>query len=693
MLDQFRKHYSDEDLLAHLDGELPILRDALVKKHLNLCWECRHRSHELEAQTRAIAQMLRNDRLLSHDHAAQARLKFLARRQRFEESLSRVPEFHLFSAPSFRLAGLAFISALILLGFLGSSFKAGRSRASEILARTQAVDGAFVQTALLVHQTFQIRFREIEPETHESLGRLEIWSDPHGRRFASRWQDSGGLLRHAVWRSGADKQYVYNRDAGTAVAAKIQSVESARSLVDYLPATADVSQLEYGLMEWLETRDWRPITLSSDLQMFASQDGAILRSEREASGLCLQVERTVGGVRIEYSLQLAINSYQPHLQRIRFAAPGHVTEVELSNEQCSLISPNRIDNTVFEPESRLLSARAPDLPLVSPQRSPTQSKSNFIESQPKAAAGVDKVALAALEMEARYALHRVSADLGEPIEVVQVTDGAGSYVEVRGLADTRQRAQELRAALTELGNVRINIRTSEEVLQEKTRDFPTSGIATTSGDTRILLANRHPLIQDRLERFFSADRPSGIPTAQRIAEFSTQVISSSQRALSVAWALRHLAERYGKVTRGDLLPRSRWLLEAMVRDNVNSLQTETRSIQALLKPFIWPPQEQSDAEPNSSAALNAVGADWMSVGLSLFSATSAIDESVRLLFADGGSPQGAGPSDSGGIAPSVEQVIKELINGFGHLNSGFEWFGSSSSREAFQTFRPDPKAM
>ena len=41
-------HVSDEDLLLSADGELPHGRQALIRDHLEACWECRARLIEIE---------------------------------------------------------------------------------------------------------------------------------------------------------------------------------------------------------------------------------------------------------------------------------------------------------------------------------------------------------------------------------------------------------------------------------------------------------------------------------------------------------------------------------------------------------------------------------------------------------------------------------------------------------------------
>src|SRR3979490_940364 len=108
-----RRHCSDEQLLAQLDGELPVFRSEWVKKHLNLCWDCRNRSHELEVQTQGVAKALREDSLAGQERTAKGKLRFLAWRQEFERSFK--PEPRLSFGLSRQTAVIAGLCAMAML--------------------------------------------------------------------------------------------------------------------------------------------------------------------------------------------------------------------------------------------------------------------------------------------------------------------------------------------------------------------------------------------------------------------------------------------------------------------------------------------------------------------------------------------------------------------------------------------------
>src|SRR5487761_2162105 len=74
----FRRHCSDEVLLARLDGELKARRSAAVQRHLNVCWECRSRSAELETEVQRTGHLLSQTLPSDIDKIQQARDRFIA---------------------------------------------------------------------------------------------------------------------------------------------------------------------------------------------------------------------------------------------------------------------------------------------------------------------------------------------------------------------------------------------------------------------------------------------------------------------------------------------------------------------------------------------------------------------------------------------------------------------------------------
>ncbi len=687
-----RKHCTNEELLAYADGELSPVRYSRVKKHLALCWQCRSRLGEIEAQTQAIVRMLRDDTLYGPERAALARSKFLVWQQKFERSLVAAPQTARSSASSYRVIAMAIACGLIVAVASGIWFKSSRRHVadSEILARTETADATLFRSQEVVHQTFQIRVVQIEPKRVENTGKIEVWSYSHGLRFASRWSDSKGVLQQAVWHSNNDPTYVYNPTVGPGVVTLRKSAVEVRSLLDLASYSGDLGRFQSGIMEWLQTRDWRPIALSSDIRTFTSQDGATLRVEQVGGGLCLQAERVIGGVDVKVSLQLNATSYEPLLQTIRFESQGHVMEVQLAGQGCTFVNPSRIAYAVFEPRLPavpLAPAPAPAVPsdhVAEPERSlavPTAS-AEIPNSNPAA----NPAALVGLEMEVRYALHRLRICLGEPTEVVEVTQNNVTHLEVRGLVETKVRKEALKSALAEFPSVVVNLGTAEEALKASSqRPEPQASTASPQQDNGLRLANRNLPIQSLLEGLFPPDRAANnSPAQQRVANLTTRAVSISQEALTEAWALRHLAERYSVGDSADLPPQSRWLLEVMFRDHMRDLQSETSSLENLLGPVLAKTSGSSnDFGDTFPEAFDSTSQAWKRIVMSVFFTTQQINNLVQTLFAGSDPPPVSLPQTNGGVptstdAEQVNKAIQELNTSILLQKSRFDWFEAAS---------------
>ena len=74
----FRRHYTDEQLLAFLDTELDPVWRALVSRHVKACWICRSRLSDLEDQVQTLSSTWREAGLNQPVEVEQARNRFLA---------------------------------------------------------------------------------------------------------------------------------------------------------------------------------------------------------------------------------------------------------------------------------------------------------------------------------------------------------------------------------------------------------------------------------------------------------------------------------------------------------------------------------------------------------------------------------------------------------------------------------------
>jgi DNA-directed RNA polymerase specialized sigma24 family protein len=191
------------------------------------------------------------------------------------------------------------------------------------------------------------------------------------------------------------------------------------------------------------------------------------------------------------------------------------------------------------------------------------------------------------ELAVRYALHQAGADLGDPIDVHTSTQGSAA-VAVVGIVPSRERKQELLAALSGIPHVNAQLRTEDEAARSMTALPPVTRAET-------LVVTSHSPIEKQLQEYL------GDPMA--VESFSKRAIGLSKGLMAHAWALRHLSERYGVVGSPSdlgLSPTSRQLLQIMRRDHQRGMSEATAELTTLLRPVL---HSIVQASPESFARL------------------------------------------------------------------------------------------
>jgi anti-sigma factor RsiW len=84
----FHKHYTDEQLLAYVDGELPWVRQLLAAQHLRYCWVCRQRTAELDRDIESVTRWLSQSWRLAPGGTAKAELRFRQIRGGYESAFA-----------------------------------------------------------------------------------------------------------------------------------------------------------------------------------------------------------------------------------------------------------------------------------------------------------------------------------------------------------------------------------------------------------------------------------------------------------------------------------------------------------------------------------------------------------------------------------------------------------------------------
>jgi hypothetical protein len=623
----FQKHCSDELALAYLDGELSLPAEKAVRKHLNTCWECRGRLAELEEQAQAVARALAESTFPGAHRKLEAEQRFSAWEQRFERSRGVAPRLFLLPAASFRWwPAISAAAILVIFTVLWQLPGFQRRRAVAALMAGQQVESEFQRSAIPIHQSLRVEISEIRPARRRSGGRIEIWSEPARGRFSSRWRDDDGSLQFALWRPEKNREYVFNARTPPGVTMSAKANRETGSLAQLSAEGVDRDRIAAAFMRWLQSRRWRPISLTNDIFVLLDDTGVTLRSEhvRAADGkpaMRLSAQRVQAGQRLEIVLELDAESYRPRLERVRFEAGGRAVELCLTMEREESVPSQRIVPAVFLPDV------APALPVA-----PTVARAEAVSpaivpiptlAPPPVDPAAERAAFEAANIEVRYVLHRAGACLGEPIEISE--DPAG-FLHVSGLSPTAERKAELVNLLAQLeagSRVKVDIRTVEEATIWTPPPAEPLRQETQSS------ASPLPM-QTQLERYFANREPSAGARRQRIAELTNAAVSTADAALAHAWALRRLAACYEHSPAAALRPQSRWLLEVMLRDHLTALRAASGSIRELLDPLLTLANGPLPGPPTPEGPGSA---GWTTATLTVFNTVERIDRLVQAQFA------------------------------------------------------------
>lgn len=601
MLPAFQKHCSDERLIAHLDGELPFYRRARVQKHLAECWQCRLRLSEIERQVLETTRAMADDPFPGPGRVAAARERFLQQADQVAERVFRAQRPRRVAAWRWLVpaaAGAAAIAAFFV-------FRPGPPDAVAAIERVEAAEAQAARTP--THQRLRVVARQLRPAPASREGRLELWTEPGRGRYTSRFNDSRGVLRHALWQPEPGRQYVYNAGRSAAVLRLTRREVRERWNELLFREGLTLEELEAGLFQWLEERPWRPVSLSSGVALLATEDGARLSVEEAGGLLRLSARKSRGAVTVEFSLEVDRRTYAARLQRLRYESPARTLEIELTAER---VGPAAVA-VAFEP--------------------PMGMVAQAFAAGPTGVISPVAPAFAIDELAVLHALHSVRACLGEAIEVERRADGGFA---IRGVVVSPERKEEVSAALAFLPpeRVTIELKSAQEALRDVGPGEATLAPASAPAAGRDL---------GRLAPYFSG--------SERLAEqFADRTLSQGESIMREAQALRHLAEKYGPPERMRS-PQARRLLEAMVRDHVAALEAEVKAAQSSLRAVF-----SEELPPMDVPAIDAVprGENLFAI----FRLSQTLNDRLRQLFG-----AGTGQAD--------ERVIRELGEAFPPLQA------------------------
>lgn len=241
-------------------------------------------------------------------------------------------------------------------------------------------------------------------------------------------------------------------------------------------------------------------------------------------------------------------------------------------------------------------------PVATPYEAPLRP---VVPSRPAALAPRPSASISD-ELQVLAQLHRIGADLGDPVEV-NLTDGK---VLVSGVGVSPERQRQIHDLLDSNANVEVRFSEPEAALAMP----PAEAAPVTAGDT----ANVG--IQTRLEK-----QIGGRAAFER---FSSRVLDSDDSAMAHAYALRSVAERFPAGSEASMTAADRAQLHELAREHVAALETQLRVMESALAPVM------AGLGGKAAAATPAPGAEaaWQHAADDTFRASRRLEVLLSVLL-------------------------------------------------------------
>ena len=529
-------HPGEERLMRLADGELTPRQSAVVRDHLEACWQCRA---EMEAIQGAVADCVHYRKSVLHAHLppAPARWRDLSagfaavdREIAAESSWWR----HLWQAvspPRFWVPAVAagLVVTLVLVPWL------------RVTPTVQAAE--LLRQAVLAAQS--------RPPVTAGGRKLQVRTKSQKLTYATASSPAAADLRpvKALFESA---QYDWN---------------------DALSAKA--------YLEWHDR-------LASKTDEVTPDGGGFYQIKTRASD----------GALSEATLRLRQDDLQPVQGLFKFRGDEWVELTEVPAEPDVLVAAARVNNPVNTP--------------IDPSAAPVRT---------------DLVSPASVTGELRVleALHRVGADLGDPIEVTRV----GPQVEVKGFGIEGRRREQIERALQGLSAV--NLWFVDEAAP--------AGFATEASPGSTAVKSAASPLHDYLEQYLGG--------RMAIEQFANDVFDRYELVMARAHAIQRLCARFpdpSSLHAADLS-----VYRAIQRNHARSLIQLERDLAGILR----------TVAPPSVSPLSVVGP---STGQSLLQSARRLERSVSMLL--GAAPFSGDPSTLPARIAAEQAALEQITRAF-----------------------------
>jgi hypothetical protein len=593
----------DGELLAFLDGELPPLRQAELRQLLENDWSLRVRLGELEcdiaAYVRATQSPANADAPPFDDlwrkvsaHAQQDEVAPPLRWQRAQMWMLQPVQLRLALS-----AGTVLLLAAGLVFWLLRSERVSVVSAEELMQRATQSEAKSSQRVgdPVVYRKVQLR-RAGSVETVQ----WESWKDARQTgQFRQR------IANERLFHGNDDKRPALLAELETILQANQFDAERPLSAVAFANWRKQLRQFSDTVTDQRES--WRLMTVTAaphSLNVIKAASLLVRKSDWHALSLQLQVQ-----------------------------GENEVREYELIEIAYDVLPLQAL--TVFADLAPTPASATPAPSIVAAMASPAPSA-----SLPSAAA------LQEAEVAALYALHQLQADLGEQLEVVR--EGNHQII-VRGLVEQSERKQQLTAALRAIPLVTPQIQTIQEAARQLKPSNAVPAENTVAVESTVTATPQVNVFQQRLEQQFRQRGLDRNRASQQSAELSNAVVAEARAALSEAWAVRRLSERFQS---GEAQPR----IAEMMRNHTARLRARQRQLQTQLEPLLI-------GIGGTVAPVTPVTPDTMPQRVrQVFQSVEQLHSLTNSLFAGAGSDAGTAEISARRLLTALQQLDSALRN-------------------------------
>jgi hypothetical protein len=545
-------HLNHQQMLAYLDGELPKGEMANVADHLHSCWTCRIEMERLEGDIATILDAHNESFAPSVPPPSKAWPTFEAMIAHKQTQTPRPIFFRLadtirtYLTPmrGFALAGL--VAGIVLIAFL--RIGSGTVSAKEAVANIRLAEERQISASSgqIIRQHFHVKEKRRDGIQRQS-------------NSVAAWKSS----RAVVWQSFDDDDPAVN---------SLKQEYAAHHVAIDLPISPST------LDAWAGVVGGEPSISKDGNRVEIAFHGGPTHNGSDMTSLSLRVVPSTWHVE-SMKLQFADDSF------------------EISEEDLSTVRNSEV------PPVLLAELEPPTLPFVTPsirERAVSDTSAAII---PVPAINLDQVQLQVL-----MTLHRLGADLGEPVTVTH----SGHRVEVGVWQLPIERQSEIRSALQ--GDSLVSVNSAPPKVQ------PVRASASTSLDSPSVPARISVPSDDEDQRLFKF-----FGSAEKEQAFTKDALNRSTGILAHLYALRSLQAQFPPERELELAPSAQAQLDSMVQDHAKSAIASLVALE----------QQMASLNRAFDVAMTGTGAGdegdmkWQDASLDALSTARAADHLLR----------------------------------------------------------------